>query len=242
MAELYVGTSGYSYPEWKGSFYPPRLPAEQLLNFYSQHFRAVEVNYTFFRQPTTRTLAEWVAATPAGFRFALLANQRITHVRRLENVEAALARFLEVATRLALEERLGPLLFDLPEDFTCDLERLEEFLRQRPRAARFALAFDHPSWFTDEVYEVLRKHKTALCLEESDEGATPEVLTADFLYIRLRRSDYSDAELAAWRRRLEAWRAQGTDVYAFFKQKQVERSPGCARRLLEPPGSPEPHS
>ncbi|MFQ5927689.1 MAG: DUF72 domain-containing protein [Terriglobia bacterium] len=232
MAELFVGTSGYAYPEWKGNFYPPELPATQQLNFYGQQFRTVEINYTFYRLPTARTLSAWLAATPAGFQFSLKANQRITHVQRLRDVEALLRRFLEAATVLALEKRLGPLLFQLPPYFSVDVERLEEFLAQRPRAARFAVEFRHPSWFTDEVYEVLRRHQTALCLAETEESSAPELLTTHFAYLRLRRTSYSDAALRAWRKKLEAWRAGGRDVYVYFKHEEAGRGPAYARRLL----------
>ncbi|MFQ5817022.1 MAG: DUF72 domain-containing protein [Terriglobia bacterium] len=232
MAELLVGTSGYAYPEWKGKFYPARLPAKQQLGFYSQQFRTVEINYTFYRLPAAHTLSAWVAATPAGFQFALKANQRITHVQRLRDVDAPLRRFLEAATVLALEKRLGPLLFQLPPDFALDLERLEEFLAQRPRAARFAVEFRHSSWFTDEVYALLRRHQTALCLAETDETSAPDLLTTNFTYLRLRRGRYRDAELHAWRKKLEAWRAAGTDVYVYFKHEEAGRGPTYARRLL----------
>ncbi|MBI4461979.1 MAG: DUF72 domain-containing protein [Acidobacteria bacterium] len=232
MAGLYVGTSGYAYAEWKGSFYPAKLPAAKMLSYYAQQFGTVEINYTFYRLPAERTLLEWMAATPDGFQFALKANQRITHVQRLENVEALLRRFLEAATVLALEKRLGPLLFQLPPNFACDLERLDEFLQQRPRAARFAVEFRDPSWFTEEVFETLRRHQTALCLAETDDTSAPEVLTADFVYLRLRRSEYSDAELRAWRKKLDAWRGAGSDVYAYFKHEEAGRGPDSARRLL----------
>ena len=233
MAELYVGTSGYAYAEWKRNFYPAKLPAAQMLKYYSQQFRTVEINYTFYRLPAERTLAEWVAATPEAFCFALKANQRITHVQRLQDVDSLLRRFLEAATVLALEGRLGPMLFQLPPNFALDLERLDEFLAQRPRAARFAMEFRHPSWFTDEVYECLRQHQTALCLAETDETSTPEILTTNFAYLRLRRTSYGEAELRAWRKKFDAWCASGTDVYVYFKHEEEGRGPAYARRLLE---------
>jgi uncharacterized protein YecE (DUF72 family) len=232
MADLYVGTSGYAYAEWKGSFYPPGLRAAERLHFYSQQFRTVEINYTFYRFPAERTLSEWVAATPAGFQFALKANQRITHVQQLQNVDSLLRRFLEAATLLALENRLGPLLFQLPPHLGVDVERLDEFLAQRPRAARFAVEFRHPSWFADEVYALLRKHQTALCLAETDETSAPELLTAPFAYVRLRRTSYSDAGLRSWREKFDAWRAAGSDVYVYFKHEEAGRGPAYARRLL----------
>lgn len=233
MAELYVGTSGYAYKEWKGRFYPPRLPASQMLRFYSQRLTTVEINYTFYRLPAPATLEEWLKATPAHFKFALMANQRITHSQRLQGSELALRRFLQVATQLALANRLGPILFQLPADFTCDLERLDAFLGLRPRAARFAFHFQHSSWFTDEVYAMLRRHHTAIALVETDETAPPVVSTADFIYLRLQRAAYTDAELKLWKEKLDTWRATGHDVYAYFKPKEPGRGPAYAQCLRE---------
>lgn len=233
MAELYVGTSGYAYKQWKGYFYPSHLPASQMLHFYSQRLATVEINYTFYRLPTLAIVEEWLQATPAQFKFALIANQRITHSQRLQSVELALRRFLQVATQLALDNRLGPILFQLPADFTCDLESLEAFLKLRPRAARFAFHFLHSSWLTDDVYALLRQHHTAIALVETDDTASPAVSTTDFIYLRLQRSAYSDAELKRWKEKLAAWGAAGYDVYAYFKQEEAGRGPAYAQRLLE---------
>jgi len=232
MAELYIGTSGYAYREWRGRFYPARLPTSQMLRFYSQHLPSVETNYTFYRLPTPTTVEAWLKATPAQFKFALLAHQRITHLQKLENSELALRRFLQVATQLALADRLGPIFFQLPPEFACDLQRLETFLGLRPRAARFAFHFQHPSWYSDAVYALLRRHQTALALVETDQAAPPEVLTADFIYLRLQRAAYSEAELKLWKNKLDTWRAAGHDVYAYFKPGEASQGPAYAQRLL----------
>ncbi len=232
MAELYIGTSGYAYREWQGRFYPARLPPSQMLAFYSQHLPTVEINYTFYRLPAPTTVEAWLKATPAHFKFALMANQRITHIQKLQNSELTLRRFLQVATQLALADRLGPLLFQLPPDFTCDLERLEAFLSLRPRAARFAVHFQHPSWFCEEVYALLRRHQTASALLETDQTSPPELLTADFIYLRLQRSAYSEAELKLWKKKLDTWRAAGHDVYVYFKPAEAAQGPAYAERLL----------
>src|SRR4051794_29486378 len=159
---LYAGTSGYSYPKWKGSFYPAKLPAAQFLRFYGEQFRAVEVNQTHYALPKPEAVEKWAADVPAGFRFVLKAPQRITHFRRLRNATESVAAFLAVAG--VLKDRLGPLLFQLPPNFQKDAARLRDFLGLLPTHHRVAFEFRHPSWFDDETYSVLREHRAALCL------------------------------------------------------------------------------
>ena len=226
---LHVGTSGYSYPEWKGSFYPRGLPASQMLRHYGEHFRAVESNYTFRSLPTPAVLAAWTEAVPAGFKFALKAPQQITHRKRLKDVAGPVAEFLEVAA--GLKRRLGPLLFQLPPNFKKDVPRLRDLLALLPRR-RAALEFRHPSWFDDEVYGLLRKRGAALCIADTDGGHDLRfAATADWGYLRLRGTDYSDAELKAWLKRI---RAQGwRDVYVFFKHEDQANGPRLAKRLQE---------
>jgi uncharacterized protein YecE (DUF72 family) len=226
---LYVGTSGYSYPKWKGSFYPAKLPARQMLRHYGEHFGAVESNYTFRSLPSPSVLSAWVADVPAGFRFALKAPQRITHIKRLKDVAVPVARFLEVAGQL--KRRLGPLLFQLPPNFKKDVSRLSDLLALLPRR-RVAMEFRHPSWFDDEVFGVLRKHGAALCIADADDDLkVPFVATADWGYLRLRRPHYSDAKLKSWLKRMrdEGWR----DAYVFFKHEDEANGPRLAKRLLE---------
>jgi uncharacterized protein YecE (DUF72 family) len=226
---LYVGTSGYSYPEWKGPFYPRDLPTKQMLRYYAEYFPAVESNYAFRTLPTPAILSAWMADVPAGFKFALKAPQRITHVKRLKGVAEPVAEFLEVAA--GLKRRLGPLLFQLPPNFKKDLPRLRDLLALLPRG-RAAMEFRHPSWFDEDVYGLLRKHRAALCIADTDDGLdVPFLATADWGYVRLRGTDYGDAELKAWLRRMRSQRWRG--AYVFFKHEDQGNGPRLAKRLME---------
>ena len=231
MSELHVGTSGYAYKPWKGSFYPEKLPDKEMLRFYAQQFSTVEINYSFYQMPKESVLQQWAGMVPEGFRFALKANQRITHVQRLRNCESTLKRFLEVASVLEEGGHLGPILVQLPPNFKFDAVLLGEFLALRPRAFRFAFEVRHASWYTEETYELLRKFDTALCLAETDEFTPPEVLTAGFTYVRLRREEYSAKELENWRKRLRSWQAEGVDVYAYVKHEEAGKGPKYVRQL-----------
>jgi uncharacterized protein YecE (DUF72 family) len=226
---FYVGTSGYSYPEWKGSFYPPKLPAKQMLRFYGERFRAVEVNYTFKHMPTATVLATWADTVPAGFQFVLKAPQQITHWKRLKDVGDSVSTFLDIAS--TLKKRLGPLLFQLPPDFQKDVPRLRAFLALLPTERRVTLEFRHASWFDDEVFALLREHGAALCIAEDEDLEVPFVATADWGYLRLRQLDYDDAALKA---RLKQVRKQKwQDVFVFFKHEDEGRGPQLAKRFLE---------
>jgi uncharacterized protein YecE (DUF72 family) len=235
MAELRVGTSGYAYKQWKGSFYPEKLPDAQMLRFYGEQFRTVEINHSFYQMPREAVLAKWGEQVGAGFQFALKLNQKITHIMKLRGAESTLKRFLEAASVLQGsqgENKLGPVLVQLPPTFKADLALLDEFLALRPRAFRFAFEVRHPSWHTEEVYALLRKHETALCLAETDKEPAPDVLTASFTYLRLRREEYTTKQLADWRARIAAWLAQGTDVFAYLKHEEEGQAPAYARKLL----------
>jgi uncharacterized protein YecE (DUF72 family) len=226
---LYVGTSGYSYPPWKGRFYPSKLPAKQMLAYYSEHFGAVEINYTFKHLPTVALLQRWAAAVPAGFRFALKAPEQITHRKRLKDTELSLASFIDSAR--ALHARLGPLLFQLPPSFPKDVPRLRAFLALLPPECRVAFEFRHPSWFDDEVYEALRHCGVALCLADEDGRLqVPTVATTTWGCLRLRRLDYDDAALKAWLGCVQAqdWR----DAFVFFKHDDEAKGLHLAQRFL----------
>ena len=227
---LYVGTSGYSYQEWKGSFYPNKLPAKQMLRFYSEHFRTVEINYTFRRLPTTSILGTWADAVPADFQFVLKAPEQITHRKRLKDAGAALENFLDLAG--TLKERLGPLLFQLPPTLHKDVPRLRAFLALLPPERRVTFEFRHVSWFDDEVFVLLRDHGVALCIaDEEDDLKVPFVATTDWGCLRLRRPEYDDAALKTWVKqvRQQDWQ----DVFVFFKHEDEGKGPQLAQRFLQ---------
>ena len=228
--KFYVGTSGYSYAQWKGAFYPPKLPAKQMLHFYGQHFRTVEINYTFRRLPTVSVLEGWAAAVDAEFKFALKAPELITHRKRLQDTGDALARFLEVVG--ALKGHLGPLLFQLPPNFKKDAPRLRDFLDLVLPERRLAFEFRHPSWFDDEIFAVLREHRAALCIADADDDLNvPVVATTDWGCLRLRRPDYDDAALKAWVKQVR--KQDWGDAFVFFKHEDEAKGPQLAKRFLE---------
>lgn len=223
---LLVGTSGYNFPEWKGPFYPPKLPARQWLEYYAARLGTVEINYTFYRMPTAKTVAGWDAATPAGFTFVLKAPQRITHIARLKNVDETLRVFLETAR--ALGPKLGPILFQLPPNFKKDLDRLNDVLTQFPADLRCAWEFRHASWFDAEVYDALRTANAALCVADTEAGSTPAEATADFGYVRLRDQGYTPRALAEWAAKLRAVGGGWTDAFVFFKHEEKGVGPKLA--------------
>jgi uncharacterized protein YecE (DUF72 family) len=238
-----VGTSGFSYKEWKGSFYPEKLKAADMLRFYAGRFGTVEINNTFYRMPTAALLLRWAEETPESFRFVLKAPQRITHRKRLAGAGEDVAYFLETARQLG--PKLGPMLFQLPPNLQKDLDRLRGFLADLPAGQPVAFEFRHPSWFDAPVYDALREHDAALCAAETDEpGGLPEspLSTASWGYLRLRRAEYSDAELLAWARRVadQGWK----ETYVFFKHEDEGRGPDFAARfaavVAAPTGPPEP--
>jgi len=225
---FYVGTSGYSYPEWKGTFYPAKTAAKQMLPYYAARFATVEINNTFYRPPTAEGLAAWAAQVPAEFRFVLKAPQEITHRRRLRDVGEAVASFVVAAATLS--SRQGPLLFQLPPNFKKDLPRLAALLALLPAGCRAAFEFRHASWFDDDALALLGDHGASLCLADAeDDLVVPFVATANWGYARLRRPDYDDAALASWARRLRAvpWR----DCFVFFKHEDAGKGPDLAARL-----------
>jgi uncharacterized protein YecE (DUF72 family) len=227
---ILVGTSGYSYKEWKGSFYPDDIKSQDMLRFYSERLPTVEINNTFYRMPTKALVAKWSEEVPEGFTFVLKVSQRITHQKRLRDAGEDVSYFFETAA--ALGPRLGAALFQLPPFLKKDAGRLRDFLAALPAQRPAAFEFRHPSWFDDETYEALRSRDAALCAadtdESGDEGA-PIVPTAGWGYLRLRRSDYSDTDLAAWADRV---RAQGWDrAFVFFKHEDAGKGPALAARF-----------
>jgi uncharacterized protein YecE (DUF72 family) len=227
---LYVGTSGYSYKPWKGTFYPEDLPAHQMLRFYGGHFRSVEINSTFYGMPKVSTLEQWADAVPADFQFALKAPKQLTHVRQLVDAGDLVSRLLEVGG--ALTKHRGPLLFQLPPTSKKDVPRLRAFLSLLPSRFRAAFEFRHPSWFDEEVLGLLRNARAALCIADAGgDLEVPFVATTHWGYLRLRRPDYDDAELKGWAKRVQeqGWR----DVYVFFKHEDEAKGPRMAKRYME---------
>ncbi len=228
---VHVGTSGYNFPEWKGTFYPAKFPEAQMLEYYAQRLSTVEVNYTFYRMPNAKTVAGWDAATPASFTFVLKAPQRITHIARLKDIDDPLRYFLETARRLG--KKLGPVLFQLPPNFKKDLARLGDLLTQFPPDIRCAWEFRHESWFSDDVYDVLRTGNAALCVADTEDGSTPHVASADFGYFRLRDEGYTTEDLAQWAATVKELGKQWQDTYVFFKHEESGVGPKLAQQFAE---------
>jgi uncharacterized protein YecE (DUF72 family) len=226
---LFIGTSGFSYTEWRGFFYPDKLPAKQFLSFYSGIFPTTEINNTFYRIPRPALTEQWAAEVPAGFRFTLKLSQRVTHIKRLKDVDQEMSWFTSAA--LGLGDKLGPVLVQLPPNFKKDAARLSEFLDKQAPRLRLALEFRHASWFDDEVFEILRGHDTAFAVVEREEGETlpqPRLVTGSFVYMRLRKGELAAGEWSDW----AAWiRSQVVPVYCYLKHD--ERSPDLARRLVQ---------
>jgi uncharacterized protein YecE (DUF72 family) len=228
--DVHVGTSGWNYTEWRGSFYPRDMKPAGMLAYYGERFSTVEVNNTFYRMPTAGTVQGWAAVVPASFRFVLKAPQRITHFARLRAVDGPVRVFCDTARLLG--PRLGPLLFQLPPNFRIDTGRLADVLARLPPDVRAAFEFRNPTWFSDEVYTRLAARNAALCIADNDDGATPAVATADWGYLRLRATGYADDDLRGWlatmRRIGERWR----EAFVFFKHEDAGMGPALAARLM----------
>jgi uncharacterized protein YecE (DUF72 family) len=223
-----VGASGFSYKEWLGNFYPPKLAGSKMLAYYAERLATVEINYTFRAMPRRAMLERWAEQTPAHFRFALKAPQRITHFARLRNAADSTGFFVETAG--ALGERLGPALFQLPPDFERDVPRLRDFLAMLAGRIRAAFEFRNASWFDDRAaLQALADHGAALCIAESDRIASPVERTAPFIYVRLRKETYDDEALGAWAARLKTLSAGAEELYVFFKHETG--APALAARL-----------
>lgn len=225
--QVLVGTSGYSYAEWKGSFYPEDLPASEMLRYYAGRLSTVEINNTFYRMPSVKLLAGWAEQVPAGFRFALKASQRITHQKRLKEAGEEVAYFFGSASILG--DRLGAVLFQLPPNLKKDLPRLAAFLELLPAGSRCAFEFRHTSWFEEDLFETLRSRGAALCIAEDEDLATPLEATASWGYLRLRRQDYGEKELQEWAERIR--RQRWSDTYVFFKHEEEGTGAHLAAQL-----------
>ena len=227
--QLLAGTSGYSYKEWLGRFYPEKLPGSEMLRYYAGRFATVEINNTFYRMPAEAMLEQWTREVPPQFRFTLKAPRRITHEKRLREAEANVTEFLRRAG--VLGERLGAVLFQLPPYLKKDLPRLSDFLALLPPGTPAAFEFRNDSWHDDDVYEMLRARRAMLCVTDTDEGETPFVATADRGYVRLRRTHYDDADLRAWTTRVAA--AALPLTYVYFMHEDEALGTRFAQRLNE---------
>jgi len=240
MGRFYAGTSGWAYASWKRGFYPKNLRADDFLGYYAERLNSVEVNYSFLHALTKETVTEWIAATPAHFRFAIKAPQWITHMKRLRGVKRPMRKFLSSVGPIAAANKLGPVLFQLPPNMKCDPILLRDFLAGLPPQPRAAFEFRHASWFADGVFEILRNAHAALCHAESEKLETPPVETADFSYLRLRKDRYPPKSRKELARRV-AGLAQRGDVFVYFKHEKTPAGALHAEELLaainRPPGS-----
>ena len=227
----WIGTSGFQYPEWKGGFYPEKMPVAKMLAYYAERFATTEINYTFRQIPKETTVAKWVEGTPEHFRFTFKAPQKVTHFAKLRNCGETMRHFHEVM--LGLGEKRGAVLLQLPPDFQKNLETLAAFLGDLPEGMKAAFEFRHQSWFADEVYDLLRAHNAALCLAESEDLVTPREVTADFGYLRLRREDYTREDLADWAKFVKKQKTRWNDVFIYFKHEEQGVGPVFAARMRE---------
>jgi|SRR5579863_4026389 len=239
MAQLYVGTSGWAYPSWKPAFYPAKLVQAKFLQYYATQLNAVEVNFTFRQLLKGTTAQKWINETPAGFLLTIKAHQVITHIKRLKNTEDFLPRFLSTIEPIARAEKLGPLLFQLPPNMKADAGLLKDFLVALPRAVRSAFEFRHESWFTDEIFNLLRSANRALCVAETEERTTPDVVTADFCYYRYRKPSYTPEERLAMVERIREHLGQSREVFAYFKHEETPEGALYAVDMLKGAGGEE---
>jgi uncharacterized protein YecE (DUF72 family) len=228
---VWVGTSGYNYPEWKGSFYPEKLPAARMLPYYAERFDTVEVNYTFYRMPNEKILAGWSSQTPANFRLTLKAPKRITHDARLRDCQEPLNRFLDVAGTLG--QKLGAILFQLPPFFKKDLDVLDGFIAMLPADLCATFEFRHASWHDPEVFARLKARNLALRIADSEKASTPLELTADYAYFRLRDEGYTPDDIAGWAKTIREKTAACREVFVYFKHEEKGIGPQFAQLLLE---------
>src|ERR1035441_3814488 len=254
MARLFVGTSGWAYPSWKPAFYPEKLAQKKFLGFYASQLNAVEVNYTFRQLVKETTVQKWIDETPEHFLFTIKAHQVLTHIKRLKSAEEFLKRFLGTLETLERAGRLGPILFQLPPNFKEDQAVLGEFLKCLPRTVRAAFEFRHDSWLrlpaapdsasgepltNEATWNTLRERNVALCVAETEDRDTPDVITADYVYYRYRKPTYSLEERQKMVARIREHLAAGRDVFAYFKHEETPEGALYAvdvRRALESAG------
>jgi uncharacterized protein YecE (DUF72 family) len=229
--DLWIGTSGFQYPEWKGTFYPEKLPVSKMLSYYAERFTTTEVNYSFRRIPSAKTIQNWAEATPPRFKFTFKAPEKVTHISRLRDCGETLKFFANVIVEL--NEKLGVVLFQLPPGMKCDVVLLRAFLDDVPTTIRAAFEFRHPSWFANDVFEALREHNAALCIAESEKITSPQVLTADFGYLRLRRQDYVDSDIERWAVFVQSQTQKWRDAFVYFKHEESGLGPKLGQQMID---------
>ena len=236
--KIYVGTSGWHYAYWKGNFYPPKMQQRDFLNYYLNFFRTVEINNSFYRLPSPETFTAWKNAVPDDFTFAVKASRFITHMKKLKDPVQSLERFLNAV--VFLEDKLGPVLFQLPPAWKLNFERLKSFVEALPPYYRYTFEFRHPDWYNEQVYDLLRKHNMAFCNYELALHLSPMQVTADFVYVRLHgpgegkyQGSYSDDTLHWWAKQAQEWKAMGKDVYIYFDNDQLGYAAFNAKTLKE---------
>jgi uncharacterized protein YecE (DUF72 family) len=233
---IWVGTSGYNYPEWKGSFYPQNLAAAKMLPYYAERFPTVEINYTFYRTPNERIVEGWSKATPERFKLTLKAPKRITHDARLRDCGDRVRQFMETAATLG--PKLGALLFQLPPNLKKDVMLFDAFLDTFPPKVCAAFEFRHASWLDDEIYARLRARNLALCVADSEKLSTPVEITADYGYFRLRDEGYTPGDVARWTDTIVEKTSACREVFVYFKHEESGKGPEFGRLMMERLGAP----
>ena len=229
--KFWIGTSGFQYAEWKGNFYPEDLPPPKMLPFYAERLSTTEINYTFHRIPSAKTIDNWKQLTPENFRFALKAPQKITHWLKLRDCADTLRHFYDVVSRLG--EKLGPVLFQLPPNFKKETFVLGDFVNGLPGGMRAAFEFRHESWFDDEIFEILKTRNVALCIADTERLETPKAAPADYGYLRLRREDYADADVKGWSEFVREQKPNWKDAFVYFKHEESGIGPKLAKQMME---------
>jgi len=241
MPQLFAGTSGWAYPSWKPDFYPEKLAQKNFLGYYVGQLNTVEVNFTFRQLVKESTVQKWIQETPNHFRFGIKAHQVITHIKRLKGTDDFVPRFLATIEPLASAGKLGPVLFQLPPNLKADAALLKDFLALLPRTLPAAFEFRHDSWFADSTWEALRLRNATLCVAETEERTTPDVVTAGFAYYRFRKPTYTGAEQTAMVTRIREHLAEGRDVFAYFKHEETAQGALYAVELLREAGATATH-
>jgi uncharacterized protein YecE (DUF72 family) len=235
MGEVHIGTSGWHYPHWRGPFYPEKLPASKMLEFYTRHFDTVELNNTFYRLPTEGGLETWRESTPKGFHFAAKGSRYLTHMKKLKDAEVGIGRFFERADQLG--SKLGPIVFQLPPWWEVDFDRLKVFLEALPPRHRYAFELRNPTWHTPEIFRLLRRHNTAFCIFEIAGFHSSCEITANFTYVRLHgpgdayQGSYTQTVLRKWAERIREWEKDLRAVYVYFDNDQAAYAVENAREL-----------